>query len=389
MISKKALFIANSIVGEMPGVSGGDVRFIEIAKNWAKQGFEIHLLSSEGGQKLCQRLGLKVRLHCLSRSRRADRLAFLGILLKSMIPPQSLRDFDSGVVYCASEQIYDVVPGLWLKLRNPHKIKLAVVVHWLPPARWWRRRESSFLNSLLFLLSERAGLLLGGLFADRLLPVSQSTERQIELSLTGRFFTRKAVAVKCGVNFARIREISEPIKQKRFEAVFMKRIQAVKGIFDLIKIWELVVRKFPQAKLIIIGSGIDEGAAKQLVKEKKLKGNIRFLGAIYDDREKFGKIAESKLFLLPSYEENWAIVIGEAMAAGVPVLAYGLEELKEVWGDNFIAVPVGDKEVFAEKVLEYLSNQSVCEKVAAKALTFVKELDWKVIAERELEIIRQ
>lgn len=381
------MFIANSIVGQMPGISGGDVRFIEIAKNWAKKGLVINLLSSEGGQRLCERLGLRVKLYRLTHSQRTDRLAFLEIFLKSLILPQTLKDFDSGIVYCASEQIYDVLPGIWLKLRNPKKIKLAVIVHWLPPAKWWQRKESTFLNSFLFLLSERAGLILAGLFADRLLSVSQATQRQIKESFFGRLFLKKSVAVKCGVNFEKIRSIVEPIKQKKYEAVFMKRIQAVKGIFDLIEVWEMVARKLPSARLIVIGSGIDEAAAKRMVREKNLENNIQFLGTIYEDAKKFGKLAKSKLFLLPSYEENWAIVIGEAMAAGVPVIAYGLKELKEVWGENFVAVPVRNKKVFAKKVLELLSQTSTREELSARALNFIKDYDWQLIATEELEAI--
>lgn len=383
----KILIIANSIVGEMPGLSGGDIRFIEIAKNWAKKGYEIHLLSSKGGERLCQRLGLEVKLHCLSRSSRTNRLAFFHIFLKSLVLPRTLWGFDEGIVYCASEQIYDVLPGVWLKFRSPKKIRLAVVVHWLPPAKWWRRKESSFLNSLLFLLSERSGLCLAGFFADRLLPVSESTGRQIEKSVLGRVFSKKSFAVKCGVNFEKIRQTVAAVSQRKYEAVFMKRIQAVKGIFDLVEIWKMVTKKVPSAKLIVIGSGVDEEAAKRMVEKEGLSNNIQFLGAIYDEVGKFKKIAEAKLFLLPSYEENWAIVIGEAMAVGIPVIAYGLSELKEVWGDNFVAVPVGDKKDFVEKILHFLSDQSAREELVARALDFIKDYEWKVVAKEELEAI--
>jgi len=384
---RKILIIANSIVGEMPGLTGGEVRFIEIARNWASKGFEIHLLSSVGGQRLCQRLGLEVKFHCLSRSSQTGRLAFFRLFLKSLLLPPTLGAFDKGVVYCASEQVYDVLPGIWLKFKNAKGIKLAVVVHWLPPAKWWQRKESAFLNSLLFLLSERTGLILAGLFADRLLAVSQATRRQIKKGLFGRFVFNKTTAVKCGVNFEKIRNIVEPLRQKKYEAVFIKRIQVVKGIFDLIEIWEMVVSKLPNARLIIIGSGIDEAAAKKMVKEKNLEEKIQFLGTIYEDTEKFGKLAESKLFLLPSYEENWAIVIGEAMAAGVPVISYGLEELKEVWEENFVAVPVGNKKVFAEEVVRLLSQAAAREELSERALNFIKDYDWQLVAAQELEAI--
>ena len=384
---RKVLFIANAIVGEMPGLTGGEVRFIEIAKNWQKHGYRIHLLSSRGGRILCEKLGLKVILHSISNSKEVNRLTFITRFFEAFFLPKTLEHFDEGIVYSSSEQIYDVIPGVILKLKSLRKIKLAVAVHWLPPVKWWERKQSTFLNSLLFLISERTGLFLGCLFANRLLPVSEATKNQMRKSLFGRLFLKKVTAVECGINFQEIRKISQKVKVKKYEAVFMKRIQAVKGVFDLIKILDIVVKKIPEAKLIVIGSGIDEEEAKRMVFEKKLNKNIEFLGVIYDMKEKFNKLAESRLFLLPSYEENWAIVIGEAMTAGLPVLAYDLPELIEVWKDNFIQVPLGNTKIFADKIIELLDNPKEIDRMSKKALKFVKKYDWEAIAKKELEII--
>jgi len=386
---KEALFIANAIVGGMPGLTGGEMRFIEIAKNWQKRSYKIHLMSSKGGQRLCEKLGLKVVLHNISSSKETGRLTFIKRFVKSLFLTKSLRKFDSGVVYASSEQIYDVIPGVILKLKNSQRIKLAVAVHWLPPIKWWERKQSAFLNSLLFLISERLGLLLSCFFADRLLPVSKATKEQIRESLFGRFFLSKITIVECGVNLEEIKKICRKVKTKKYEAVFMKRIQAVKGIFDLIDIWEEVIKKVPRAKLIVIGSGIDEEAAQKMVTKKDLDENIEFLGVIYDMEEKFTKLAESKLFLLPSYEENWAIVIGEAMAAGVPVISYGLPELVDVWQDNFVSVPVGRKDIFAQKIIEFLENATGRGTLSRKAVEYVAQFDWENIAEKELKSIEE
>ena len=66
----KILFIANVIFGENPGLSGGEIRFIEIAKFWASKGHEIHLMSSKGGKTLCNNLGLEVIFHNIYNSKK-------------------------------------------------------------------------------------------------------------------------------------------------------------------------------------------------------------------------------------------------------------------------------------------------------------------------------
>lgn len=385
--SKQVLIIANSIVGELPGLTGGEIRFIEIAKAWAKRGYEVHLSGSRGVRELCRRLGLEVTWHEVPVSTYAGRLAFLVQFVRSFFSSKVTKDFDEGIVYSPSEQIYDVIAGLLVKLRNPQKIKFVVVVHWLPPLRFWERKESFFLNSFLFLLSERLGLIAGGVFADKLLAVSKSTKEQTRADLFGRFFIKKTVAVKCGVDFSRIRRVVKKAKGKKYDAIFLKRVQAVKGIFDLVQVWKDVVKRKPRANLIVVGSGIDEEKARAMVVKEKLEKNIIFLGTIYDFYSKFIKLAEARLFLLPSYEENWAIVIGEAMSAGVPVISYDLKELLDVWKDNFVSIPVGNKRYFAMKVLELLDDKEMRDDLSKKALKFVKQFDWEKIADEEMNSI--
>jgi glycosyltransferase involved in cell wall biosynthesis len=118
-----------------------------------------------------------------------------------------------------------------------------------------------------------------------------------------------------------------------------------------------------------------------------LTENIVFAGLIYDFEKKFSLLSQARLFLLPSYEENWAIAIGEAMAAGIPVVAYSLEELIQVWGDNFVQIPIGNTDRFAEIVVELLQNDQKMQEISAKACQFVQRLDWTEIAKRELSLV--
>ena len=275
-------------------------------------------------------------------------------------------------------------PGAILKLRRRRRARWAVVVHWLPPWRFWRRGHSRWLNSLAFLISQRISLVLAALFADSALAVSASTARQLQCA---RFPMGRVSAVECGVNLAATRALAGAPQTPRYDAVFMKRVQAVKGIFDLIDAWGLVAAARPDAKLAIIGGGIDAEAARKCVRVRGLEGNVDFLGAIYDTAEKFGIVSASRLFVLPSHEENWAIVIGEAMALGVPVVAYDLPELKEVWGEAYRAVAKGNVRALASEILALLADEQGRRELVQRGLDRVSSLDWSIVAERELAAI--
>lgn len=152
-MKKNVLFISNSIVGKNPGVSGGESRFIELGKYWAEMGYEIHLLSSEGGKTLCEKMGLPVILHKIPSSDSETRSEVVTRMIRLLwYVPSLLGQFKEGIVYSTSEQVYDVWPAFFLKLVYGSRIKFASAVHWLPPFIFWRRKSSRWYNSLLFMI---------------------------------------------------------------------------------------------------------------------------------------------------------------------------------------------------------------------------------------------
>ena len=389
-MKKRALFIANGIVEDKLGVSGGEMRFIEVAKGWSKLGYEIDLLSNPNGKRICSNFGLEVTLHKNKPSGMRSRLNFVYKTIQSPLLPKTLKKYDGEIVYSTNEQLYDVLPALIIKILNP-KVKWGGVVHWLPPWEWWIRKESKFFNSLLFLISERISLYTIGIFGDVILAVSQSTKNQIEKDIFGRFFKHKIRVVSCGVDLEFIKKELEKHKNisKKYDGVFMKRIQAVKGVFDLVPIWEGVVKKNPTAKLLIMGSGPDEELLKKLIIEHGLENNIEMAGSVLDMGEKYKKIMESKLFILPSYEENWAIVIGEALASNIPVVTYDLPELHMVWKDHVSYIDVGDISDFSIRINYLLSKYDTdyYKRLQKRGTDYMKQYSWDTISREDLSCI--
>jgi len=383
----KILIIANGIIGDDPSPSGGDVRFLMLAREWFKKGYEIHILSSSGCQRLIDQFGFEAKLHVLEWNDKTKirRISFVWRAISSLLfLPKSLKNFE-GIVYSANDSMFDVLPAWRLKLANRKKIKWSAIVHWIPPFPPWKRRQSSIINSILFYINVVLSVLIARFFADYLLPVSYSTS--IQLKNYG-VPINKTYSVKCGVDFNQIRTSAKKRTAKTYDAVFMKRIQGVKGAFDLVEIWKKVVEKRPDAVLAIIG---DEGEDSVILRKKLddagISANIDFLGYIYDVDQKFEILNKSKLFILPSYEENWAISLGEAMCTGLPCIAYGLPELKQVWGNYVEWIEIGNKSDFASRIITYLSDYLLCESRVQPGIDFTSNLDWSILAQEELAIM--
>lgn len=100
--------------------------------------------------------------------------------------------------------------------------------------------------------------------------------------------------------------------------VFTGRLQAAKGLFDLLKAWPPIVARWPAAKLWLVGEGPDREELFETVLDLQLRSSVRLPGAFDETGE---VLQAADLFVLPSYEEGMSMSLLEAMAAGVPVIA--------------------------------------------------------------------
>ncbi len=94
--------------------------------------------------------------------------------------------------------------------------------------------------------------------------------------------------------------------------LFLGDINENKGVYDLLRSLVKVVNDYPDAKLIVAGTGEIE-KAKSLCEELKITANVEFPGWVSGDKKK-DLLIKSDIFLLPSYYENIPVSLLEAMA---------------------------------------------------------------------------
>jgi phosphatidylinositol alpha-mannosyltransferase len=103
--------------------------------------------------------------------------------------------------------------------------------------------------------------------------------------------------------------------------LFVGRLEPRKGVLLLIEAFARVRRSIPDARLVVCGDGEQRSAAEALGATLGVTDAVTFTGAL-SDTERLALYAEADVFCAPSpYGESYGLVLAEAMAAGVPVVA--------------------------------------------------------------------
>ena len=102
--------------------------------------------------------------------------------------------------------------------------------------------------------------------------------------------------------------------------LYLSRLSPVKGIPDLLQAWSLLRDK--QGFELHLYGNPDPGYEKLVnntVEQFGLHESVKVCGPVYG-KDKWRVYQSAKVFVLPSYSENFGIVVAEAMLAGLPVI---------------------------------------------------------------------
>ena len=156
----------------------------------------------------------------------------------------------------------------------------------------------------------------------------------------------------------------------------------------LVPVMQEVVKRYPTAVLLLVGSGELLGELTALVERAGLTENMRLLGSRDDISD---LLAASDLFVFPSLTEGLGVAALEAAASGLPLVTFDLPSLREIVQDGVNGIraqPVGDAAAFTRSMLSALENLSTFQLAAVHVWWELRErFDTTASANDDLERI--
>jgi glycosyltransferase involved in cell wall biosynthesis len=382
----KVLLIAPSFF-----MAGGDTRILECIKRGLFG--NTHIMTGRKGKKVLTALKLKnVSMHVIPlipeneyyfffRNRLSTFLyPFVRLLLYTLyLPALIMADIRPNFTISTTHYLHDLLIAIFYSKLS--KTKLVVYVHHLFPSLSVRSKYNTFFKNLLAYINDILSIMLIRIFADKIITYPSMMPEAVRKGLP----ENKMQKMMSGVNLKYISKV--PKSNEVFDACFVGRVARIKGVFDLIDVWARVCSKVPDLKLAIIGvTTHDTPLVIKTIAKNNLKGNIIMKGFL-SEHDKYAVMKSSKIFVFPSHEEGLGIAIIEALACGLPVIAYNQIAYKAFGQDPLIRIPIGDKKYFSNKILTLLSDRDKRINMSKKAKEISDQFDWEKLVKEERVIL--
>ncbi|TDD88310.1 glycosyltransferase family 4 protein [Actinomadura darangshiensis] len=145
------------------------------------------------------------------------------------------------------------------------------------------------------------------------------------------------------------------------------RLSYEKGMDLMLEAWERITGRHPEWRLHIYGSGPDEEDLRARAAASGASGSVEFRGVVSDVEE---ALVEASVFALPSRAEGFPMSVLEAMAYGLPTVAFdcapGVRALIGDERDGLLARP-GDVAAFAGALDRLIESPELRRALGAEA----------------------
>ena len=203
-----------------------------------------------------------------------------------------------------------------------------------------------------------------------------------------RYFPGEYRIIPNGVDLDRFAS-AEPFEELRdgtLNILFVGRFEERKGLIHLLKAYHRLRKRKVDARLLVVGAGPKEREYRRYVGLRGIR-DVEFLGRV-DDADKVRYFASADIYCAPNTgQESFGIVLLEAMAAGVPIVASDIHGFKRVVERNVqgILVEPRNPRALAAALYALARDPDLRDEMGEAGRQRAPEFTWDRVTERIID----
>lgn len=218
--------------------------------------------------------------------------------------------------------------------------------------------------------------------ADRVICYTETDKAQLkELGIP----SNKIVVIHNGVDTniftPHIKENSGNVR-----LLWVGRFVPGKGVEYLLDAYNILVKKHPKLKLLMVGRGPQKESVEQKIHDLNLDMNV-LIKDFVPNQDMPKMYQSSNVFVLPSLEEGVPRSLLEAMSCGIPVVCTKLPQLVDVVNDAGLLVPTKDTHALLDKISEVISDKKLAQRLGENGRkNAVKNYSWEDTVRKTIKL---
>jgi glycosyltransferase involved in cell wall biosynthesis len=211
-------------------------------------------------------------------------------------------------------------------------------------------------------------------------------------------FRVRVEAISNGIDLSRFSpgKVDEAIYAKydiprgRPVVLYVGRVDPEKSLGVLVKAFAKVIVQVPEAVLVMVGDGSDKERLMEMVAEMGMDGAVRWTGRVVgDDLPMLYRVGD--VFAITSETETQSIVIMEAEATGLPVVAVDAGAVRELvkGGRNGVLCQPGNVDGVARGIVKILKDTRLKKRFGRESLMMARRHDIHYTLDRIEGIYRE
>ena len=209
-----------------------------------------------------------------------------------------------------------------------------------------------------------------------------------------KFYSKKLDGKKCMCLYIPNCIDGIPPKKASLRAkrlISVGRLSPEKGYLDLLRIYHILYKKYPDWKLDIIGDGKEKKLLEEYIKVHHMEKYVTLHG--FQNKEYIDKMMQdSSIYLMTSHTESFGIVLIEAMSHGLPCIAMdSAEGAREIInsGENGYLIKNRNYDVMIKKIGDLIRDRGERIRLGDNARKSVEKYTSEAVGEEWFTLIEE
>jgi len=282
----------------------------------------------------------------------------------------------------------------------------AIHAHWLLPQGWIAHQLTKKMNIPFVVTSHGGDLygLQGHLLTQEKKKIAEGATAMTVVSSAMKAYLEKqniypkqVHIIPMGIDLRTRFVPNSSIERKKYELLFVGRLVPKKGVNFLLDALAILINKYPQLRLKIVGFGPEEASIKAQIKALDLDHVVDFIGALA--QEKLPELYQSATAFVAPFiradngdQEGLPVAFMEAIGCGCPAVVGQVAGIEDLLGSDFKDVAVDPKNIneLVSAISQILEQpESALKRSKRIRQNTIDFIDWENVAERYVFLLEQ